>query len=988
MGHKWKRHRSSPIADTGIDLLSTAFGMPSYWDIKRADRKLQDCDACQYEDDSDETINSILESDAKDACIPQETTSSIRSPAPKSKTWVQNSPQRRQQSFRHTTSPTEKQRNVLSKSKRNSVPVKGKSQDQNLKQSRCQPRERAKTSKPATPDSCSARLVESQGIPKKDARSYETITQLPFIMQPVGQFCQQNSSIHPQSAPIKAQSVVLPQIPQASYAGNSGFRYTYHYATPATTEKEKQMQSTPFPNSQTHTLLGLQQHVNTAQERLSNEPGNSRLQQDQRDAQQRLNKFMDVLVAEKTRGNLHSSNMVKGKEVTGKERHTLKDDMKENVIPNEAPIRSAPIRSDTSSSLPAQPQADQTLRLAVLRSSGQSSTMRHHLCSGCGEVRSQQFHENNPISAARSHKPILNYCSACRETRFNKNMMDRYHFCFGCGKVRSKVFQEKYKTKPGESLLPNYCGSCTNQVRLMEDNDEASILGAVIREPPLTEDHNADGVAAPGSLSASSKCDNSSPRQTMQMLKKSGKGKKIAQLRLSNKQSAKSTASPVSPAGSSPFYPGRRLGSAQRRAQRGSTPHTGEEHAVLSESLTENHEYRVPYVEEHPSDTETSESALEGAPANMDTLNREAKSTYQRETHLEESCEDEGQMLKPRHQYHEAGYDGLGPHSEQSWGTFSHSHPDINQEYTRATDVLGSSKKPLEEVKSVEEADEANGRRRSPLVDFERSKYSSYFHENRNRGSFQQDYLRTHEPETSQFSSSRGAFGRKDYYFNIFEYHSAGSGHSASTKKSLDLDGSNGHNTPRSSHYCGQAEGKSKSSSSVQENPEVSSISSSSSSSSSSSKAKSNNDHKPGMNSTYLRSVFTDFSRSTTNPYYNPRRRQHLSSSEGAFHGSWDWSRRKQPPPTTSGANRSTSFDDRIPEPIVEEPASAPSTPVQRTRLLEFKTLENSHPVLDLPPDLRHARPTHNQIDGNDPVPPVGGLETQMPSKRTVLTDC
>ncbi|KAG5952452.1 hypothetical protein E4U53_000838 [Claviceps sorghi] len=780
---------------------------------------------------------------------------------------------------------------------------------------------------------------------------------------------------------------------------NPGYGFTYYYLTPANNEKGRQRPSSPAAVSEGQKLRNLQRNLNDAQERLSAEPGNSRLQQDQRDAQEQLNKFMDVLVAEKSRGRPRSSTTNVEQDVTRKGQFALKDDTKENVAPEEESIE-----PECGPSLLPRQQAKQTLRLAVLRSGGPSTAIRHHLCSGCGKVRSQQFHEKNPIGAARSHKPILNYCSACRETRCNKNMMDRHHFCFGCGKVRSKVFQQKYRTEPGESLLPNYCGNCTNRARLMEKNHEASFLGTVIREPLLEEDCKADGVV-PDSFSTSSKTGTSSPRQSMQTQKKSEKAKTIAQLHLSNKSPVKGTASPISPAESSPFYPGRRLGSAQRRAQRGSTPHPGGEHVAASGSLMGSHEYRVPYVEELSSETHSSGPAFPGA--KLETMDGEATSTYWGVPRSEESCKadvtmdaqnhaceeaarrrlgkchishvassisSEGDTLKLRHKQHEAECGDPGFRSDRSWCTFPHTDPDNKKEYGHPVGVSGNGHTQLEEASFAADTNEGMGRRPSPLANFGHPEYPSYFHEDQTRVDFQQDYpYNIGRPEASQFSSSRGAFGRKEPFFSTFDYNNAGSGHSESTN-GLQPDGPNGHNTPRRSQYRRQTNGTSQSSSSDHDNSGDSSFSLGSSPG----KAKANSD-QPAMKSTYSRSVFTDFSRSTNNPYYNPRRRQYPSSSEGAFHGSWDRSRRN-PWPATSRANRSTSFDDRIPEPIVEEPASAPSTPVQQTMLLEFNTLDN--PRLDLPSELRDDRSSHNGIDASGRASSVCGLETPVPMKR------
>lgn len=465
MGHKWKRHRSSSGTDTGIDLLSTAFGLPTHWDIKRADRKLNNRVVYQYDSDSDETNDSIVEQDSEDACTPHGRSPSRRSAFPRRRTMTLNSLSRkRHQSHRHTSS-IESQRDVLKKDIRDSLSVEEVNKERNSKQSRPRLREVNKTSKPPPPGSHSPHN-KSQNVQEDDSRNRATFPLAPLMINPVCQDTRQKPSTHARFTPSRAHVIT----PTPQYPCNFVYRFAPNPGIPTISETSKPKPSTSS-HPETHKLLSLQEYLNNAQERLSKEPGNLRLQQDQSDAQQQLNEFMDALVAEKSQRNLHTST-TGVKDVSRKEQLPLKDDFKENVAPNEKSTE-----RETSMSFPPQQQGDQTLRLAVMKNITQSNTIRHHLCSGCGEIRSQQFHEKHPVGAA--HKPILNYCSACREMRFAKNKMDHHHFCFGCGKVRSKVFQRKYKVEPGESLLPNYCGVCTNEVRLMEDNNEASVLGAV-----------------------------------------------------------------------------------------------------------------------------------------------------------------------------------------------------------------------------------------------------------------------------------------------------------------------------------------------------------------------------------------------------------------------------------------------------------------------------------------------------------------------------
>ncbi|KAG6019027.1 hypothetical protein E4U41_003438 [Claviceps citrina] len=936
MGHKWKRYRSSPVTEPGIDLLSTAFGLPSRWDIKREDQKLRDGLVFQYETGSDDTIDSMLESDTEDAHTPHETSPSNRSATPKTRRSIFSSTRKRQQAHRHTSSADNK-RNGPKKGVGDALSVKAAFKEQQSKQTRSpsKSRERSKISKPAPPGSCSPRLAKSQNASKNDGRSHATFPPPPLMVNPVYQDTEPNLSTHSRFAPFQTHLVPL----MAQSPGNFGHRFAYHPACPAINGKSQQGAS-PLPNSATHKLPGLQQRLNDAQDRLSREPGNLRLQRELSDAQQQLNEFMDALVAERSQRDLHSS-ITLMKEGPSKEQYSPKDDAKENVAPVEKSTK-------LGNGVPFSPQqqADQTLRLAVLKRAGISNTIRHHLCSGCGDVRSRHFHGIHPVGM--THKPMLNYCSACRELRFNKNMMDSHHFCFGCGKVRSKIFHDKYRAEPGGPLLPNYCGNCTNEVRLMEDNNEASIVGAVSFLATGAEDRKS-GVASDSPTAPANRVD-SSQRPIMQAPKKAGRARKIAQLRLSNTSPIKSAPSPVSPAESSPFYPGRRLGSAQRRAQRGATPHAGEENVAASGDSARTHGYRIPYVEEISSETDSGEPEVQGS--NKTPLHVEAKSTRRRESRTEDggqtvctkngqssvpdetpgpdkcrhlpdvatSISSEGTTLKPPPQC-QAGYDGLGSRSRQFRSTF---RPDCpaheEEESTRSRGVFGKGNRHGGEAR-FENPNETRSRRPSPLADFEYPNHAPYFHADDSRDAIARDYA--DQPETSQFSSSRGAFGRKESSFSMFDYTGVGSAHSGLNS----LDGSGSHDTCKN-HDPQQADGTRYFSSDQDESEDSSYLSNSSSS-----KAASGNDRPPTDNNTYSRSVFTSFSRSTNNPYYNPRRRQYPTSSDGAFRSSWEWSNRKQPP-TTSRANGGTGVDDRIPEPIVEEPVSPPSSPVQRTMLL------------------------------------------------------
>ncbi|KAG6092224.1 hypothetical protein E4U30_005690 [Claviceps sp. LM220 group G6] len=944
MGHKLRRHRSSSSSATRIDLLSAVFGIPSHWDIKRADQKFNDRVIHQHEDDSDDTTDGTSETTSTDTSTSLETSSSDRSAAPRPRASTVGSCRKRQQAHRRAASLDEKQRNTTckDKGKRHTRSVKAAPQEQKLKRTRPQFRERNKTPKPAPAGRRSSPPVESQNGPKTPIRNYATFPPRPMMVPACQPPHQQIPIIRPHFAQPLHAPTVLPSVPQ--YPRSFGYQFAYPSVPPACEQRRP-----PVPDSN---LLHLQQHLDKAQERLSRDSGNSRLQQNRSGAQQQLNKFLDVLVAENKRPS-HPRNpkTAVNEDTSSKGNCSMNDEVKENVASD-----GKTAKPESGSPFSPQQQADGPARQATRSNTG-AFRIRHHLCSGCGNVRSQQFHDINPISVAHSYKPMLNFCSACRETRFRQDMMDRYHFCFGCGRVRSKVFQEKFKARPGEPLLPNYCGSCTNEVRLMEDNNEASCLGAVIRESSSEEDPSAESVT-PGSSSESSKCGNSPQWPATEAATKSGNVKDVPQLHLDKTSPVKGSESPVSPATTSPFYPGRRLGSAQRRAQRGPTPHAEEEHVAASAGLTENNEYRVPYVEEVLSDTGTSsEPALWD---NMETHDSEARWTcagepYQGEgesfgpafrsnepslasherpktsgkSHVSgaaSSTSPEGQTWRARDQ-RQAQYEGLGIGYRQAYSTNTIPHSTRNnaEDYAHSRGVFGQRKNVR-----FEEPDEPTSRRRSPSPEFESHNGFRYFDDGQAHEESPQDFDCANPSDPIKFRSNRGAFAQ----FDMSSFRSAHAAHFGSVNSPATSDSRTtfgGHN-----HHHKGAEGKSTSSSSDHEETGASSFSSASSAG----RANKSNKEQPPPKKTFARSIFSDYSRSTNeNPYYTPRRRHFpFSYSEDAFRSSWDRYQRHQPPPTTRASGR-TSFDanDRIPEPIVEEADSAPSSPISRTMLLEFK---------------------------------------------------
>lgn len=94
---------------------------------------------------------------------------------------------------------------------------------------------------------------------------------------------------------------------------------------------------------------------------------------------------------------------------------------------------------------------------------------RHHLCLGCGSVRSRKYHERHPIAPGKRSMPSL--CDGCRHEIHDKGIIEHHchHVCFGCGIYRSRAFHAKHPARIGDSLLQNYCYRCQSDLRCEEE---------------------------------------------------------------------------------------------------------------------------------------------------------------------------------------------------------------------------------------------------------------------------------------------------------------------------------------------------------------------------------------------------------------------------------------------------------------------------------------------------------------------------------------
>ncbi|KAI9904636.1 hypothetical protein N3K66_001165 [Trichothecium roseum] len=255
-------------------------------------------------------------------------------------------------------------------------------------------------------------------------------------------------------------------------------------------------------------------------------------------------------------------------------------------------------------------------------------TKTHHLCSGCGNVRSIKFHDKHPIGTGPGQHRIGNYCESCRDTLISKNVVKGRHFCFGCGKVRSRMFHEDHPALEGDCLLPNYCSSCTAEMQSDEEMDDASVVRMSTQKSSHKKANRT--VNASEAAEESSKMEESvttplvRPAYEEHVVRSpENRATKTAahpsqspnepSLRYSNQASSHRMQPPNPvPAKASPYLPQRNTGSSKRRARR--SPLT------LHAEPARMH-YQPPYVEE--TDYEAYEHAKDpgGATYHTDGLN-------------------------------------------------------------------------------------------------------------------------------------------------------------------------------------------------------------------------------------------------------------------------------------------------------------------------------------------------------------------------------
>ncbi|OAR02331.1 hypothetical protein LLEC1_05193 [Akanthomyces lecanii] len=107
----------------------------------------------------------------------------------------------------------------------------------------------------------------------------------------------------------------------------------------------------------------------------------------------------------------------------------------------------------TADSVPS--NGSQKRAVASISSSDARGAPYLHFCSGCGEARSASFHKKHPFA-----KPVHNICRKCRYGKRTSSVMSRYHFCSSCGIVRSKEYHRRRGSATTASARSKTCRKC------------------------------------------------------------------------------------------------------------------------------------------------------------------------------------------------------------------------------------------------------------------------------------------------------------------------------------------------------------------------------------------------------------------------------------------------------------------------------------------------------------------------------------------------
>ncbi|KAK7417966.1 hypothetical protein QQX98_004268 [Neonectria punicea] len=373
----------------------------------------------------------------------------------------------------------------------------------------------------------------------------------------------------------------------------------------------------------------LQSAIDRKMTALAQQPGNQALRADVRKLQDQLNATLNAAIATKRASKKRSESKVSSKLDVNQ--------VKSNEVVDDTPIKETQPRPGDGSETPTKRDTarDRDEKAMGYRDENPEPIPHRHICSGCGCVRTAQFHEKHPLDP--EEKPIINFCEVCIRRKIDRGVMGDLHFCFGCGQARSKSFQDQHSVIPGDPILPNYCGKCLNAVRADEGIIEDSVVGVNSETDtkkkkknkksrmPAVEEEDCDSLQAhlhsnphgekgqgrskdkgkgkckqpePSSTEEESQCDLSEDESTDSREHHSCSHHHHHCHRERQSLQVPKRRAPAVDSPEPSYCPTRNVGSTERRAQRKSSSQFDEDHCTCGAKTGASREYQAPYVEE------------------------------------------------------------------------------------------------------------------------------------------------------------------------------------------------------------------------------------------------------------------------------------------------------------------------------------------------------------------------------------------------------
>lgn len=421
MGGSKKNRRKNPADDGGVDLLSLAFNLPTRRDIERADREAAQAQShsqsirIQYDPGDESSDNESLSTLDLNASKPS-TEEADETPKAQKSSKPRPERQLKPQGRFFQRSPKHKPKTIDAEPSPTRRASKRDSSEARARSS----------SSPATlrAPSPASSIPSSATFPRSTANYSQ-----PQFYQPV--FAFPAGSVYPPTQYYSA----LTKADSASDA-------VQHVPFPLYTLAPTNMPKSHQPGSISQEVQRIQSKLDEVVVKLSKRPEDATLRSELSALQTELNTRLNTLLG-----------MTPPKEAHMSESSELRD-------------------SKTKS----KKSTTQSHSIAAQRETSPKRKRRHHLCTGCGNVRSSDYHTKHPI--VPGGRPSMNYCEDCFEKNVEEGALD-HHFCYGCGNVRSKEFQRNHPTSKGQRPFPNYCSVCVEEIRSAEAIADVSMVDFV-----------------------------------------------------------------------------------------------------------------------------------------------------------------------------------------------------------------------------------------------------------------------------------------------------------------------------------------------------------------------------------------------------------------------------------------------------------------------------------------------------------------------------